>query len=240
MSSRMIAEQMAACHWLQQEATQSPPPNVACMATGVHPDEVALNTNLEHVVADLQESERCQNTQKAHDPKMLEFFAFCDLLYPDDPYMYILCCKKVYRFMWYQCFCKKKKSGGDKEKIARGEYFNLEAYKDLMREFRAGPSHAQIVFPTPKHPIAICTSKQYKAVFQKLYKVQKMERVLSLNWDNIWQLPFKDLHKNVKEQQPKLQKETYQEKVSANFSTYTIVEWYGDIENKLWNDSHQG
>ena len=142
--------------------------------------------------------------------------------------------------MWYQCFREQKKWGGNKFALTQGEYFNLEVYEHLMSQYRAGPSHVEITFPSPKHPMNGCTYQQYKAVFHKIYKVQKMEKVLSLNWDDIWQMPFDNCAKHVKKQQPKYWKETYEEKVLHQFSPYAIVECYGNIEDQLWNDSHQG
>jgi hypothetical protein len=40
----------------------------------------------------------------------------------------------------------------------------------------------------------------------------------------------------VKRRVPFVNKSTYQEKVSAEFAPYTIVEHYPDIEKELWND----
>ena len=156
-------------HWVAKE----PPPPAGINLTGQHPNDLAQNINLKHVVAGLRETGRCGKTQKANDPKTMEIFCFCDLCYPDDPYKYILTCEKVYRFMWYQCFCERKKSGGNREAIACGEYFDLEAYKELMRHYKVGPGHAQMVYPSPKKPIGACTFNQYKAVLCKINKCRR-------------------------------------------------------------------
>ena len=46
-----------------------------------------------------------------------------------------------------------------------------------------------------------------------------------------------DLKNHVKDRAPQVKKETHQEKVAGEFAPYTIVERYGEIEEKLWDDS---
>jgi hypothetical protein len=68
------------------------------------PNNVALNAVLAHGVAAADENVTPGNTLKQQDPKVEEYFQFCDLVYPNDRYKYILNQEKIYRFMWYQSF----------------------------------------------------------------------------------------------------------------------------------------
>jgi Centromere DNA-binding protein complex CBF3 subunit, domain 2/Transcriptional activator of glycolytic enzymes len=209
-----------------------------------HPNDVALNSLLEETILEMREEGRPANTAKTMDNKIREFFQFCDLQYPNDPYNYILEFEKVYRFMFYQSFREQKKRGGSKqERLARaqGDYFDNELYVSIVSRFNSIPDEGPDVprlFPIPKNPIGVSTFDMYKAVFRKIYKVQLARKVNERHWEQIWQLGLDELYHHVKERAPKLKKETYQEKVDGAFSPYSIVEHYDKIEAQFWDDSN--
>jgi Centromere DNA-binding protein complex CBF3 subunit, domain 2 len=207
----------------------------------VHPNENELNSNLEQTVLHLREAERPTNTAKSQDPKVKEFFDFCDIHYSRDPYKYNLDCNKVYRFMWYQCFREQRKKGGTKvQRTARanGKYFDNDEYEAVMSSFRNGPRTASDL-PQPDKPIGSTTVSAYKAVFRKIYKVQIAKKVLAVPWDQIWQMCFDDLVKHVKERVPLRNKANYVEKVNGEFAPYMMVEHYPAIESMMWEDADQ-
>jgi hypothetical protein len=72
-----------------------------------HPNEVALNVNLQESVWRLLENDNPPNTKKQHEPKMKEYFEFCRVMYPNDPHFNILKREKMYQFMYYQAFREK-------------------------------------------------------------------------------------------------------------------------------------
>jgi Centromere DNA-binding protein complex CBF3 subunit, domain 2 len=207
----------------------------------LHPNENELNSNLEQTVLHLREDIRPGNTAKTQDPKVKEYFQFCDIHYGHDPYKYNLDCNKVYRFMYYQCFREQRKKGGTKaERAARaaGHFFDNDEYEAVMAHFRDGPRTASDL-PQPEKPISYCTVSAYKAVFRKIYKVQIAKKVLSLPWDQIWQMCFDDLVKHVKERVPLRNKANYVEKVDGEFAPYMMVENYSSIEAMMWEDADQ-
>ena len=71
-----------------------------------------LEDTLRENMINLAEADNPENTKKAFEPKMKEYFEFCKMLYPDNPYNAILSCDKMYCFMYYQAFHEKKTSGG--------------------------------------------------------------------------------------------------------------------------------
>lgn len=242
MTSRLIAARIRSPprRYTSNQVT-SPGGTVTNVAVLQHPNDFELNSNLEQTVLHLREECRPLNTQKAQDPKVLEYFQYCDLEYEHDPYRYTLNCARVYRFMWYQCFREQKKKGGTKaERAARaqGQYFNYEEYKEVTRNFTNGPSSATALPPTPKNPIGKSVFDAYKAVFRRIYKVQIAKKVLADTWEVIWQMCFDELYKHVKERVPLMKKANYAEKIEGEFAPYTIVEHYGAIEELLWNDSN--
>jgi hypothetical protein len=136
-------------------------------------------------VAALSEVDRPNNTGKTQDPKAEEYFQFCDLVYMQQRNRCILCQEKVHCFMFYQSFWEKKKSGGDKTALAHGERFDLEEYHEILRHYNGIPMAGLTLIPNPEKPISLGTFNSYKAVLKKIYKVQKFEKQLVLQWDDI-------------------------------------------------------
>ena len=203
-----------------------------------HVHDIMLNANLECTVLTMQEDMRPENTQKAMDPKAKEYFCYCDLVYPNDPFKYTLEYTKVYKFMYYQAFREQKARGG--KVSSGGEYFHLEIYNDLMGQFNGhdvDSPDAVNNYPRPEKPIGRATFDQYKAVFRKLYKVQKARNVLNLHWDSIWMMGLDEMASHVKTRAAQVKRQTYQEKLDGEFAPYMIVEQYPQIEQELWNDS---
>jgi hypothetical protein len=146
----------------------------------------------------------------------------------------------VYKFMYYQSFREQKQRGGKKQQQDK-EPFNLELYRELMSNFNGyEPDSAEALenYPKPSKPIGIAVFDQYKAVFRKMYKVQKAKGILSEHWDRIWMMSLDEMALHVKTRAPRIKRETYQEKVDGEFAPYIIVEQYSNIEECLWNDSH--
>jgi hypothetical protein len=62
-------------------------PMRASRAVGIRrPNEANINLQMQRSVTMLNEAYRPTNTVKAQKPKADEFFAFCDVVYADDPY----------------------------------------------------------------------------------------------------------------------------------------------------------
>ena len=98
----------------------------------------------------MREGLRPTNTAKAVDPKIEEYFQFCEAVYPSDPYKYTLCYEKVYRFMWYTCFREKKTRAYTKHQRMEGIQFDVAGYNKIMSKFGGG--HSCIDYPEPKSP----------------------------------------------------------------------------------------
>lgn len=203
-----------------------------------HPNDLQLQGTLKENVWRLLEAEDPENTKKAFEPKMKEYFEFCKTVYPHDPHFNILNRDKMYRFMYFQAFREKKKRGGRRSDNANKPAFDVEAYREVVSGYLDPTTGTTLsALPTPANPVAKCTIAQYKATFRKLYNIQKMRGVLSAQWDDLWTKDLNDIAKHVTERAPKLKKESYVEKVSNEFAPYLYVDRYPDIETELWNDS---
>jgi Centromere DNA-binding protein complex CBF3 subunit, domain 2 len=240
MSTRLITHHIA----LQRSANARRAQEAIANGTNVvnvgasHALDSVLNAHLETSVLTMQEDMRPENTRKSMDPKALEFFAYCDLVYPNHPFKYQLEYMKVYKFMYYQCFREQKRRGGKKGEMQ--ERFDLETYRGLMNNFIGYSPDSEAAldnYPRPTKPVGKATYAQYFAVFRKIYMVQRAQNQMNGDWDSIWQLGLKEMGKHVKQRAPRIKRETYQEKVDGEFAPYMIVEQYGAIEETLWNDS---
>ena len=97
-----------------------------------HPNDRELNTLLRKSTMELNDSHQPANTAKQFDNRLLEYFDFCDKVYPHDQYRHTLAADKMYRFMWYQCFREKKTRGGSLASRTVGAKFNLAEYQKLL------------------------------------------------------------------------------------------------------------
>jgi Centromere DNA-binding protein complex CBF3 subunit, domain 2 len=240
MSTRLITTYLS--HQREANARRAREANAngtdVVFSPGRHVRDTILHSHLQTSVITMQEDSRPENTMKAMDPKTKEYFAYCELEYPNDAYKYILNFSKVYKFMYYQSFREQKQRGGKKQEK---ELFDLEQYRELMSCFNGyEPDSAEALekYPKPSKPIGRATFDQYKAVFRTMYRVQKAKGVLSEHWDGIWMMSLDEMAMHVKTRAPRIKRETYQEKVDGEFAPYIIVEQYSNIEEGLWNDSN--
>ena len=216
---------------------RQPPTGAAAGAAVSHPNDMALEVNLRESVWRLLEDDDPENTKKAFEPKMKEYFVFCCEVYPLDPHNHILQREKMYRFMYYQAFREKKKRGGPRSARANAPSFDNLQYEQVMSHFQAPGAAGLREFPTPKKPISVSVFDLYKAMFRKMFGIQKMRQVLTPQWDDLWTNDFNALRKHVLQRVPKHKRETFQEKVTGEFAPYMYVEHYDKIEEKLWNES---
>jgi hypothetical protein len=92
-----------------------------------------------------------ENTKKAYNPKIREYAAFCDFIYPNEMHRHVLCKDKVYLFMYYQSFLEKKKVGGRISSPRNKPDFDAEAYNMVMSTLISpGAGDNPLAYPTLK------------------------------------------------------------------------------------------
>ena len=67
---------------------------------------------LKEMVIHISEADDPENTKKVFEPKMKEYFEYCKMVFPEDPYGFVLSKEKMFRFMFYQAFREQKARGG--------------------------------------------------------------------------------------------------------------------------------
>jgi hypothetical protein len=205
----------------------------------MNPNELGLRANLEQAVVVLRNKDKPSNTRKTQEPKIKEFYHYCELVYGHEHYLYNLSPEKVHKFMFYQSFREQKTRGGNanKARLDQGVYFDMEQFLGIMDAYGSVSAGPLVAYPQPLKPISAKTFESYRAVLKQIHVEQEARRVCSFTWEQLWTSPCKQLHRHVKERAPMLKKLTYQEKVDGEFAPYAIVERYEEIEQVLWEDS---
>jgi hypothetical protein len=205
------------------------------------------------------------NTKRAIDPKIREWEAYCNYVYPEVPEQdrYTLNSDNTYKFMLYQAMRPKKPLGGTKRSIEE-----LEAVKDdeeermgevsVSRGGRGAIGFCHSTYdavmdrfadrninllntgedlPHPDDPLGFSQVNTYKASLITVYELQKTSGVLpELPFAHtIWQHDHQCLMALVKGRKQKVATARFDEKMTGESTPYTQVELIPKIESVLWN-----
>ena len=86
------------------------------------------------VYIDYKRVKPSKNTDRAYNSKVLEFLQFCDVSQPDEKNPRVITPLKVFEFLYYCAFRKKKKTYCKKNNLANGHVvrFKYEEYLDVL------------------------------------------------------------------------------------------------------------
>lgn len=74
------------------------------------------------------------NTKVAYGPKQVEWFGYCDKVYPNCESSHVVTEPKLFAFLYYQSFRPHKARGGRKKDQQPSGHFDFESYKQIMAE----------------------------------------------------------------------------------------------------------
>ena len=111
-------------------------------------------TAYESAVVELLNNERPESTRRALDPKIDQYYSYCDQAYPDDRYKYILNEKYVFRFMFYQVMRSQRKRGGRRSTRPPAGYFDYADYQSVMDKYSNWTTSPNVTTP-PVHSRAL-------------------------------------------------------------------------------------
>ena len=198
------------------------------------PEDNEADSQREQAVLTMTEHNRPENTKRAYNSKIEEYYEYCRLLYPHDRNKYILKPSYVYRFIFYQAMRPKKKRGG-KPSQRSGEKFDLDLFNQTMAKYSSW-LHTQSAFPEePDDPVGESTIALYKTVIRTIYMEQVAQRVQAQTWDQIWTLGLRNIHNLVKIRRPAADKRNFKEKFDSEFAPYEIAEEFPTIESMIWS-----
>lgn len=177
---------------------------------------------------------RPENTKLAYDGKINEFYQFCDALHPTDKFSHAVESGKVWNFIFYQCMRPKRKRGGAKTRGADVDTFVLSEYETVMAGYKSWFADQSVSPPEPPDPVGKSCMAQYKAAIHQIHNEQCASGHCGKSWEQIWLAPLQNLETLVKERRVSNDKKNHKEKLDHEFSPYTLVEEYPNIENEMW------
>jgi hypothetical protein len=144
---------------------------------------------------------------------------------------------KMYEFLFYHSMRNKYKQVGKRKKGAHGFDSNdfdivLQVYGCLVDSSSASSS-ADV--PDPKNPVGYDLVNTYKSVVYNIWMTQVANQSNNLSWDMIFTMPCKELMTMVKNRKQRIKRQTYQEKIDADFAPFTSLSQIGSIEKALWD-----
>ena len=205
------------------------------------------------------------NTRLAIDPKIREWEAFCNHVYPELPedQRFLLNHENSYKFLLYQAFRPKKPQGGKKRSrvvleeedieeeaqesplvVIRGSRaagFNPSTYDSVMEQFADHNTTIRMDslddLPHPENPVGFDTVNTYKAALITIHDVQKTNgQVERLPFSHaVWHNDHANLMGIVRQRKLKVSVSRFEEKMTKEGTPYTLVEKVPQIESILWN-----
>jgi hypothetical protein len=152
---------------------------------------------------------------------------------------YTLDADKCFRFLFYQSFRSKYKSGGKRRAGAQTAHgFDPNDYDRVLTQFtafsREADSGAREGCPDPENPVGhdlICT---YKAVLYNIWGMQASRGANSYAWGLVYTHDCKGLVDMVKKRKERIRRANYAEKLDKDFSPFISMSQVDDIENAFW------
>lgn len=200
------------------------------------------------VVREINLANRKNNTKKAYDPKVAEYHAFCDHVYPTHHVSnrYTVDGDKMFRFLFYHSMRNKYDVGGERRHRAHGfdgvDYDTVwQQYQSAVEELCQYPDGApadvlEDLFKDPEKPLGYDQVNTYKAVVRGIHAEQVQQNANNLAFEFVLTHQSKALLKMVKERRARIRRKTYQEKLEGDFSPFTSIGQMDMIEQKFWDN----
>jgi hypothetical protein len=195
-------------------------------------DPLLLDTHLSQAVVAMMRADRPQNSISVKDPKVQEFKDYCKDVYPDGLMRWGLWPKKIYLFMFFQAMRPQRKRGGRGGNPGKG--FDVEEYKTVLASYRGWMTNPTEPPVAPPKPIGESQFVHYMLAIKEIWEDLTFQGFCNLSWEQLWNLPLKNLLKYVKGRKESVRRANYSEKLDHEFAPYQAIEDFPRIEEALW------
>jgi hypothetical protein len=196
------------------------------------------------VVARTNEQNRRPNTKKAYDPKVQEFYDFCNHYAGREHQQsrYTVTANKVFSFLFYQAYRTQRRGGGKRQadRTARETAFDPLEFDEIQRSMGSLDMSEGARMPDPDNPVGADVMNTYKAVLRKIFETQQADNCNNGVWDNILGGNSKGLIAMVKARRPRIKRASHAEKLDGEFTPFTTVNQVPEIENWFWDAGKSG
>ena len=193
--------------------------------------EVVQRTNAEN---------RRSNTKAAYDPKVEEYYQFCNHFAHHIPLAmrYTVTHEKLYAFLVYQAFREQRTRGGGKRRsdgTRPPAQFDPLEYEQIFSTYCAiDLTKEDVRIPDPENPVAYDCLNTYKSVVRKIWETQVTARANNISWDIIYDGKCKALMGMVKARKTRIERAKYAEKLNGEFTPFTTIDQVPEIEEWFW------
>jgi hypothetical protein len=197
-------------------------------------DPFSLDTHLSQAVISIMRADRPVNSVNVKEPKVKEFKDYCVACYPEGPQRWSLWPKKVYLFMFYQAMRPQRKRGGKGGNPGHG--WDTAEYHAVLESYRVWMSSNPTEPPVgPEKPIGISQFVHYMLGIKEYWEDLCHQDFCKLTWEQLWNLPLKNLQKYVKNRKETVRRANYMEKLDHEFAPYQAIADFPKIEEAFWD-----
>jgi hypothetical protein len=181
----------------------------------------------------------------AYDSARQEYREFCESLYPNDEFKFLVNDQKAFLFIFYSAMREQKSRGGKRKRkepgAASGPLFNRADYDAVLKRYAVWwDTDNTGELPHPTNPVGIEALTHYKAGVRAEWEHQVSMNSNTFSWDLIWTQRSKRIVDNVKRRKSSVREKNFAEKLSHEFSPYLAVARYPDMEQDMWERSSSG
>ena len=182
------------------------------------------------------------NTNKAYNPKILEFEAFCHSCYSHQPVNERTTVEngKVFMFMCYVAM-RPPKPRGRKKQSTSISHFNRAEYDEINEKYfpRTMPgTMEEQIDALPKTCTGSDLFNTYKSAIKALYTEQNMKQINARVWDtDIWRSNCAELQKHVRKRRNRVKKRHHGEKTTTHTTFFEADGMDVTVENEMWANS---
>lgn len=185
---------------------------------------------------------RGEGSKVAYDSCRQEYREFCESLYPNDEFKFLVNDEKAFFFIFYTAMREQKPRGGKRKRPGEvGTLFNRADYDAVLERYAVWwDTDNTSELPHPTNPVGIESLTHYKAGVKAEWDYQCSMNSNSLPWHSIWTQRSKRIVENVKRRKGSVRAANFGEKLAHEFAPYLAVARYPDMEKEMWERSDSG
>ena len=185
-----------------------------------------------NIASDYKKVKASKNTDWAYECKVKKFLQYCDTLHCDDVNPCLVTVEKVFLFLYYCAYRKKKNTKLKKNVLCNGHVvrFHLEEYFPVVNAVHDGLSENE-------HVIAFSQWNQYLCAIKRHILQQNGLGVTNINHDDLYTEKLKQLIHIVTYRGEMVNRATFKERNDGAFQPYKLSNEINNIEQFMWDDS---
>jgi hypothetical protein len=228
------------------DAASPPPAAPGNVAVFTRAETANRNVDqLSMVIARTNEQHRRVNTKKAYDPKVTEYYEFCNHYAALEHVQsrFTVTSNKAFSFLFYQAYRTQRNRGGGKRQAdgtRRPASFDPLEFEEIQRSMGSLDMTEGASMPDPENPVGADVMNTYKSVVRKIFDNQQADNCNNGIWEHIYGANCRGLIAMVKARKPRVKRASHAEKLDGEFTPFTTVNQVPEIEEWFWDAGKAG